>query len=154
MHLAANSNPLITFSLMGKYILTRLYPAKNILALPQTHKSQLWCLKFFAEFLVQNNYSNILYINTSSVRKILPVSISHHAEFCLSIWKERINLATNCARNQTQHPQFAQGDLNSLWKAPWSQQCCTSCRNHLVATFTIEISVWIILYTKYTGLKF
>ena len=108
----------------GVSILTRLYPAKNILALTQTHNSQSWChrfIKLFAELcykLVQNNWTNTLYIKNSLIYKVVPISTFHHAKFCLSIWKERVNLATDCAKNQTQCPQSVQGNLNSPWKTP------------------------------------
>ena len=58
----------------------------NIPALPQTHKSQSWChwlIKLSAD-LAPNNWTNILYIDTTSINKVLPVSTFHHAEFCLS----------------------------------------------------------------------
>ena len=87
-----------------------------------------------------NNWTNTLDIAT----KVLPLSTFHHAKFRQSVWKKRVNLATNCAQNRIQSHQFAQGDLNLLWKAPWSQQIALHVESIILygAMFTIHKSVW------------
>ena len=120
MHLAANSNSLMTFALRDKYcILTRLYPAKNILALTQTHNSKSWCHKFIklsAEFcykLVQNNWTNTLYINNSLIHKVVPVSTFHHAKFCLSIGKEFSHRL--CQESNSVPSRWSEFTMKSTW---------------------------------------
>jgi len=152
MHLAANSNLFITFSLMSKYILTRLYPANNILALPQIHKSQL-ChrfIKVLSPKLLLKHTLHKNFFNTQSVTskylsscRILPFNLKGKKKFSHKLCPEPNSAFSVC-------PRWSQFSMKSTLK-PTN---CTSWRNHLVVTFTIEISVWIILYTKYMGLKF